>query len=103
MEQTKLEKVINILNEKGYTEGQIAYFVQNLTKTNFARAYVEAMATFTKEDIAKIENTTSQEQADKIIAEIYTQRTGKNANIEAQKFIEVFCEGFLKAYEKTIT
>lgn len=99
-QDTRLQKVIDVLQEKGYTEAQVAEFVQNLTKSNFAKAYAEAMSSLTDEDLAKIEATKTQDEANQVIAELYTLRTGKDPKEEAQRFLDIFCDGFLAEYEK---
>lgn len=99
-QKTKFQQVIDILQEKGYTDGQITELAAGLTKESFARLYTEAAATFTDEDINAIEATKTQEEANEEIKKRYTLRTGKNADEETQRYLDTFCQGFLAEYDK---
>lgn len=98
-QQTKFQKVLDILKEKGMSEEQISEFAANLTKTNFTRVYAEAMSVFNEEDLSAIDKATNQEQANQMIAERYKLKTGKDVIVEMQKFLDIFCDGFLKEVE----
>lgn len=97
---TKFQQVINILKQKGLSDDAIAEFAANLTKTNFTRVYAEAMSEFKEQDLSAIDAASSQSEANQIIAKLYKLRTGKDVQAEMQRFLDVFCDGFLKEYEK---
>ncbi|HBQ50620.1 hypothetical protein A3B42_01845 [Candidatus Daviesbacteria bacterium RIFCSPLOWO2_01_FULL_38_10] len=96
----KLQQVADILKQKGSTDEQIARFLAELTKANFAKFYTAAMTMFTDEDMATIEACTSEEHANEKIKELYQLRTGKNPQEEMQKFLDDFAIGFIAEYEK---
>lgn len=100
---TKLQQVADILKEKGSTDEQIAQFLAELTKANFAKFYTQAITIFIDEDMAAIEACTSEEQANEKIKELYKLRTGKDAGEEMQKFLDDFATGFIAEYEKEKT
>ena len=100
---TKLQQVADILKEKGSSDEQIAQFLAELTKANFAKFYTQAIASFTDEDMAAIEACTTEEQANDKIKELYKLRTGKDAGEEMQKFLDDFAIGFIAEYEKEKT
>lgn len=97
---TKFQQVINILKQKGMSDDKIADFAANLTKTNFTRVYAEAMSEFKEEDLSAIDAASSQSEANQMIAKLYQLRIGKDIHEEVQRFLDVFCDGFLKEYEK---
>ena len=88
------------MKEKGMSEDEITTFMTNLTKNNFTRVYSEAMSVFTEEDLTAIDAVTDQAEANTVIAATYKERTGKEVVDEMQKFLDVFCDGFLEEYEK---
>lgn len=98
--KTKIQKVIEALKEQGATEEQIVEFLANLTKTSFSNLYATAAALFTEEDLAAVEACKTQEEISEKVKQLYALRTGKNPEEEAQKFLDVFAEGFLAEYEK---
>lgn len=100
MENSKLQQVLDILKAQGYSEEQLAKFLEELTKNNFARMYTEAMTSLTEEDLAKIDLAATDEEGNKLIADLYQQRTGKNPQEESNRFIDTFCEGFLREHQK---
>ncbi len=51
---TKLQQVADILKQKGSTDEQIAQFLTELTKANFAKFYTQALTFLTDEDMAAI-------------------------------------------------
>lgn len=95
-----MQKVIAILKEKGSTDEQISQFVADLTKTNFARFYTQAMASLTDEDMAAIEACQTDDEANAEIKRLYQLRTGKDPQGEMQKFLDDFAQGFITEYEK---
>lgn len=97
-----LENVIDILKNKGWTDEQIVELTNNITKTSFARLYEQALASFTNEDIKAVEACQTQEETNEKIRQIYTLRTGKDPNQEAQKFIANFVQGFMAEYQKEL-
>lgn len=99
-QKTKFQQVLDILKQKGMSDDEITEFAANLTKTNFTRVYSEAMSVFSEEDLEAVDKATTQDQANQIIAELYQVRTGKDPAVEMQKFLDIFCDGFLREYEK---
>lgn len=97
--KTKMQRVIDILKEKGSTDEQIAQFLTDLSKTNFARFYTQAMASFTDDDMRVIERC-KEEEVETEIKTRYQLRTGKDPQVEMQKFLDDFGTGFLAEYEK---
>lgn len=98
--QTKVQQVVDIMRAKGATEEQIAKFFEDLTKTNFARFYAQAMAVFTDEDMKAIEDCKSDEETNKLIKDLYKQRTNMDAEAEMQKFLDDFAQGFIAEHAK---
>ncbi len=99
-QNNNLEKVLTILKEQGATEKEIAQFLAELTKVGFGNLYSQAALLFTNEDLKEIEETQGDEASNNKIKEIYLKHTGKNPQQEMDKFIDTFCEGFLREYEK---
>lgn len=94
---SKLQQVADILKQKGSSEEQIAQFLTELTKANFAKFYTQAVANFTDEDLGIIEACRSEAEANEKIKELYKLRTGKDAEEEMQKFLDDFATGFISA------
>ncbi len=99
--KTKIQKVIEALREQGATDEQVTEFLANLTKTSFSNLYSKVAAFFTEEDLVAVEACKTQEEISEKVKQLYALRTGKNPEEEAQKFLDVFAEGFLAEYEKT--
>lgn len=99
MEPT-LKDVIEILKEKGWSDEQIIQLTTQVTKTSFAGLYEEAIASFTDEDLKTIEACSNQEETAEEIKQLYSLRTGKNAEEEARKFVANFCQEFMVQYRK---
>lgn len=97
----KLQQVADILKQKGSTDEQIAQFLAELTKANFAKFYTQAVTSFTDEDMQVIEACNNDQEANEKIKELYKLRTGKDAQEEMQKFLEDFAIGFIVEYEKS--
>lgn len=97
----KLQQVADILKQKGSTDEQIAQFLGELTKVNFAKFYTQAITIFTDEDMAAIEACTSEVQVNEKIKELYKLRTGRDAQVEMQRFLDDFAIGFIAEYEKS--
>ncbi len=98
--KSKMQQVVEVMKEKGATDDQISQFLTELTKSAFARIYTAGMANFTEEDMAAIEACKDQEEANQKIKELYSLRTGNDAEKETQKFLDDFATGFLAEYEK---
>lgn len=94
---TKLQQVADILKQKGSTDEQIAQFLTELTKANFAKFYTQALTSLTDEDMAAIEACATEAEANEKIKELYKLRTGKDAEVEMQKFLDDFATGFISA------
>ena len=99
-EQTKMQKVVDVMKEKGSTDEQVSQFLTELTKSAFARIYTTGMASFTEEDMQAIEACPDQESANEKIKILYNLRTGRSAAEDTQKFLDDFAQGFLAEYEK---
>ncbi|EKE03838.1 MAG: hypothetical protein ACD_20C00144G0003 [uncultured bacterium] len=99
-EQTKMQKVIDVMKEKGSTDEQVSEFLTELTKSAFARIYTVGMASFNEEDMQAIEACSDQNAANEMIKKLYNLRTGRSATEETQKFLDDFATGFLAEYER---
>lgn len=99
-QQTKMQKVVEVMREKGATDEKISAFLTELTKASFARFYTTGMAVFTEEDMQAIEACQSEEESHRKIKELYALRTGQDAEQATQKFLDDFAQGFLAEYEK---
>ncbi len=102
MEQTKLQKVVDVLKEQGCNDEQIAQFLTDLTKASFSKLYTDAVSFFNEEDLKAIEACKDQEEANKLIAQKYREKTGVPAETANQKFLDDFCTGFLNEYQKQL-
>lgn len=96
----KKDRVIEILIEQGCTDEQIAQVLAEVSQAGFSQMYSEALLSFSQEDLDKIESCKNQEEANQLIAKTYKERTGREASEVMQKFIDDFCEGFIREYEK---
>lgn len=94
------DRVLEILIEKGCSDEEIAQVLNEVTKAGFSQLYSEAIMSFTNEDLKEVETAQSQEEANGIIARIYEERTGQDPSAMIQQFIDNFCEGFIREYEK---
>ena len=95
-----MQKVVEVMKEKGATDEQISLFLTELTKTSFARIYTAGIVNFTEEDMQAIEACPDQESSNEKIKMLYNLRTGRSAAEETQKFFDDFATGFLVEYEK---
>lgn len=93
---SKFQEVILVLQQKGWSQDQIAELTTELQKSAFNQFYVEAMAAFTDDDFDQIEKIEDESAAQQKVKELYQERTGKNPDEEASKFFDVFADGFLK-------
>jgi hypothetical protein len=100
MQPSKFQQVIDILTQKGWTSEQITQLATELTQASFNKLCAEAVLNFTKEDLTAIENCATDEDANNKIKELYKERTGKDANEEAEKFLDIFAQGFLDEHLK---
>lgn len=100
MQETKLQKVTEILKEQGCSDEQIAQFLTDLTKTSFGKLYSEAVTLFTEDDLKLIESCQDEQSANNIIRQKYTERVGADPDEVVKKYIDDFCTGFLNEYEK---
>lgn len=96
MEETNLQKVVDILKEKGSSDEQIAQFLADLTKASFSKLYADGVAVFTETDLKLIESCKDQTAANNVIRQKYLERTGITAEAANKKFLDDFCTGFLK-------
>ncbi len=103
MEETKLQKVTDVLKGKGLSDETIGSFLADLTKASFASLYSTAASLFDSSDLQEIEACGSQEQANKLIAQKYFEKTGISAQDANKKFIDDFCTKFLEDYLGTQT
>jgi len=99
-QQNTLQRVTDILKEKGSTDEQIIEFIENLMKQCYADLYTSAMEEFTDEDLAAIEAISDDEESKKKIKEIYIARFGKDPDVVIQDNLEAFVNGFAEEYEK---
>lgn len=102
MQPSKLQQVIVILKEQGATDEAISSFVAELTKVGFGNLYSQAALNFTDEDLKEIELSQTEEETNSKIKEIYQKRTGQDPKVEMDKFVNTFCDGFLKEYKQSL-
>lgn len=95
-----MQKVVEVMREKGATDEQISAFLTELTKAGFARLYTTGLEVFTEEDMQVIEACKDQTEATQKIKELYYLRTAQDPELEIQKFLDDFAIGFLAEYEK---
>lgn len=93
-EKPKLEQVVDLLKQKGYTDDQIAETIEQIGQSGFNELYTEAMAVFTDEDIAAIADCPEEAIKDEVLKR-FEARTGRNAQIVMQEFLDNFSEAFL--------
>lgn len=92
---TSLERVIEILEQKGFTADQVAHMCNNLTKNSFEMLYAAAIKLYTTEDFAEIEACTTDVAKNKKVLEIYAMRTGNNPYDDLDMLIEKFANEFI--------
>ena len=95
-----LQKVVEILKAKGWTDEQIANMSSDLMKKASSLLYTSAIATFTEEDMVAIEACETDEDANKKILELFQLRTGKNPQEELNGFLTKFAEEFIKGQDE---
>ena len=61
------------------------------------------MAVLTEDDMKAIEAAPSDLEANKLIRELYKQKTGRDPEQEMQKFMDDFAQGFLAEHAKSPT
>lgn len=101
MDNHNLKQVIEILQKEGYSDDQITKICSDLTIASAQKFYSQAMGIFTKEDLEIISSCKNQDEANLKIKEIYKIRTNKDADIEMQKFLGFFAQGFINEYNKS--
>lgn len=94
--QMSLDKAIQALKEEGYAENDISNMVTDWGKAAFARLYSEMLLSFSEDEMAKFE-TMEKEEAQKLIKEEFTKKTGKDPDMLAKKYIDIIASEFLAA------
>lgn len=96
----KLQKVKEILKQKGATDEQIEKTTQAISQAASDQLYAYAMSMLREEDLQAIDKCQNQEEANKEILNRFKQRTGKDPDQLIQEFLGNFAEGFLREYGK---
>lgn len=94
-----LAQVVDVLQQKGYSEDQIAEILADLTRASYEKLYSQALLALTDEDLTSIEKAEDKDVNDEI-RYFYKLRTGMDPEEEANKFLADFAKGFLEEMEK---
>ena len=93
----KIQEVLTVLQEKGYTEDQIAQVVDQLGQMAFNQLYAASEALFEDDDYVAIAEATTPEEAQKKIFEIYEERTGSDPQAQLTTFLDTVATNFLES------
>ncbi len=99
--KTKVQQVIAILSEKGWTDEQISQLVTEISKASFNNFYTKALAALSEEDLDLIDKMTDEAEAQVKIKELYKLRTGSDADEEAAAFADAYAQGMLDELAKS--
>lgn len=95
MTNVTLQPVIDILEKKGAIEDQIADVVVDPIQSATIAFYSKAMEVFSEEDLIKIEEYETDEEANLFIEKLYFDKFGKRVEDEVNTFLTVFVEQFV--------
>ncbi|MBI4080903.1 MAG: hypothetical protein HY430_03990 [Candidatus Levybacteria bacterium] len=98
--QPALQDITKLLREKGFSDQQVALFTEQLMKITFAQLYMQAMTTFSDEDIQIIENIAIDKEAHTKIKELYKERTGRDPDEEMQMYVKGLAQRIHQAVEE---
>lgn len=98
--QPNLEQVIEVLRKEGLSDNQIRGFIEGLTKSLATQMYAEMMSVLSEDEMKDIEKMVSDRQREVRMLDIFKQKTGKDAQEIANKFVEIFTSEFLKTYHE---
>lgn len=94
-----MEKLIETLKQKGYTDEQIRGILELAQKAAQEKLNAEIMLSLTDEDFKSIDEA-SDEESNAEIAYFYKLRTGKTVEESMKIFYDDFAKGFLAEMEK---
>jgi ABC-type iron transport system FetAB ATPase subunit len=95
MQNSILQPVISHLEKNGATEDQIADIIADLTQAATVTLYSQIMQALSEDDLKQIEEISSEEDADKRIAELYLEKTGAKPEEVMQVYLKKFVDDFL--------
>jgi hypothetical protein len=98
---SNLQKVIEILAQKGFTDEQIADFCVDITKAAYMHMHVKMVELLPSEELDRIE-TLLDEQADSEMKRLYKEKTGQDVQEELDAFIKKFSNAFIEAQQEQI-
>lgn len=101
MHDLLLKPVIEILEKEGASEEEIATMIADLTQAATVLLYKQAHEIFSDEDMQKLESAPNDEEANKLILEMYTQHTGSMPQQVLDNFLKKFVEEFVKENSKS--
>ena len=90
------QPVIEILQKNGATENEIADTIGSLIKAATIFMYQQAMETFSDEEMQQIESASDDEQANKLITNLYAQKMGSTPEELTQLFVKQFITEFIE-------
>lgn len=87
-----MEKILQVLKMRGYSDPEIAQFLNKLYELGWQDLYSKIQEVFTEEDMEALDKCTTEEETNKTIAYIYKLRTGRDVQTEMQEFITKYSE-----------
>lgn len=99
-QNASFKQVMDLLREQNVPEEEIAQILENLTQTASTKFYAEAMAEFSDEDLKEIEDASTNEEANTLIAQKFQEKTGRDPEMAMQQFLNTFAQGFIVQYQK---
>ena len=94
-EPSKMQQVLAVLQEKGYTEDQIAEVMDQIGQMAFNQLYAASEALFEDEDFVAIGEAANPEELQKKIFEVYEKRTGESPQVQLNTFLDTVATNFL--------
>jgi trans-2-enoyl-CoA reductase len=92
---SKMQQVLAVLQEKGYTDDQIAEVMDQIGQMAFNQLYAASEALFEDEDFVEIGEAANPEGLQKKIFEVYEKRTGENPQVQLNTFLDTVATNFL--------
>lgn len=89
-----------MLQRDGATEDQIATIIADLTQAATILLYKQALEMFSDEDMQKIESAPNEEDTNKLILKVYSQKIGSTPEESLNIFLKAFVEKFIRLVPK---
>jgi hypothetical protein len=98
MNNNILLPIIEILQNEGKSEDEVADVIAEIINTSSSLLYAKMMEVLTDEDMQIIESCPTDEDADKLIARLYSEITGTTLEEVMNVFLTEYVAAFIKEH-----